>query len=121
MPRYSGRSRNPARDPSLRRLQRGRIRHLCPVDRSFEEPALQGLIERRPSRRLISIFLNVAREAVDLGVQVIKAVEEYCFRRHGQLRAAEFVSAVMTEDHVLESEQQLGRKWLAGQVGHLGG
>ena len=57
---------------------------------------------------------------MDLGVEVVQVVQGDRLGRHRQLRAAEFVGAVMAQDHVLEPQQQFGGERLAGQVRHLG-
>src|SRR5205823_5768684 len=78
------------------------IRRVASLRRSLEEAPLQRLIERRPGRRLVAVFPDIAREGVHLGVEVVERVERDRLRRHGQLWAAELVGAVMAQDHMLE-------------------
>src|SRR4051812_49116140 len=74
-------------------------------------------MERGPTRLAARVVADLAGEGVDLGVEAVEVVQRDRLEGHRYLGAAELVGAVMADDHVLESKEQLARERLAGQVG----
>src|SRR4051794_819583 len=61
--------------------------------RSLEQTTAQVLLERRPARLATRVVPDLAREGVDLSVEVVQVMKRHRFQRHRQLGTAELVRA----------------------------
>src|SRR5262249_13702627 len=88
--------------------------------KALEEFSPEGLVVARPGAFAADVFTEQLGDAVELGVEIVEQVQGDRFERHGQLGTAVFVFTVMADDEVLQPQQQLTGKRLAGQPLGLG-
>ena len=69
----------------------------------------------RPRAIDVCVVVDQLLEVVDFGVEVVEAVERDRFERHRQFRRAEFVLAMMADNHVLQPQRKLRGKFFARQ------
>ena len=67
----------------------------------------------RPAAVDVGAIIDQLGTIGDLGVQIVELMYRDRFQGHRQFRAAEFVLAMVTDDHVLDLGDQLFGKGLA--------
>ena len=93
--------RKPRQNKVLTRMQR---RLWLP--NSLENLAVQPWYKQSPMRCAVRIVINRTRKLVKFGVQIVNHVQNDRFWSHRQSWAAEFITAVVAEDHVLQPPLQ---------------
>ena len=77
---------------------------------ALEDPAGEARLIRGPRGVPGRVVADLAREGVELGVEVVEVMERDRLGGHRELRAAELVGAVVADDHMFEPEPQLLRE-----------